>query len=172
MLIFKSLALKVFTIILLVSMFSCKSKEQKEAEIIKVKQDSTIDNVRKDLVKYTFRYGPDNKWRIHFLTFTEKMASYNLKQVDLHPGLDGGYDKVSNYKMPYTISVEKAGNVYLEFTRQEDNSKMTFEYIKDANGEIRLEGQMTFTAIQDEEENKPNAEPAVKDTVTKDDSKL
>jgi len=167
----KSLFWEVSCFLLFISLFSCKSKEQKEAEVIKIKQDSTIDNVRKDLVKYTFRFGPDPKWRIHFLTFTEKMASYRLTQVDLHPGLDGGYDKVSNYKMPYTISVEKAGNVYVEFTRQEDNSKMTFEYIKDQNGEIRLEGQMTFTAVQ-EEENKPNAEPAAKDTITKDDSKL
>ena len=167
----KSLLWKVSCFLLFISLFSCKSKEEKEIEVVKVKQDSTIENTRKELVKYKFRYGPDEQSRIHFLSFTEKMASYKLKQIDLHPGLDGGYDKISNYKMPYTISVEKAGNVYVEFTR-EDNTKLIFEYIKDANGEIRLEGTFTFVAIQAEEDSKPGSIPPAKDTVTKDDSKL
>ena len=152
--------IKKFILILLLipTLFSCKSKE-----------DKTIEKVTQVLEKYTFRY-VDERWNVHFVTFSGSIASYKMTQIDLTPGLEGGYDRINNQKVPYKIVVEKNGKIYIEFSPQE-GTKEIYEYVKRDSGEILLEGKHTLHAIQDDDvESKTPSKEEIKNSDIKENS--
>jgi len=116
--------------------FSCSSEENKK-----------IDSVKKDLEKYTYTF-VDKGWNIHYVSFSGNMASYKMKQIDLTPGMDDGYDKVSNQKIPYKVVIDESKNIYIEFYPSQDE-KSIYQFIKKESGEIYLEGEVIIHAVQD-----------------------
>lgn len=154
----KSIKIAILIILLYPTLFSCKTKE-----------DKTIKEITQILEKYTFRY-VDDRWNVHFITFSGNMATYKMKQLDLTPGLEGGYDRINNQKVPYKIVVEKNGEIYIEFSPQE-GTKDIYEYVKRDSGEILLEGKHTLHAIQDDDvESKTPSKEEMKNSDIKENS--